>query len=62
MKKYLLLILLLITTSCQSAPKIVFDTQIHNFGTVKQNVAVSHTFRFINQGKDPLHIKRISPS
>lgn len=40
----------------QSVPKLVFDSEIHNFGKVKQGAIVEHTFKFKNEGDSNLLI------
>ena len=36
--------------------KIVFDTEIHNFGTLKDGEIVSFSFLFRNEGETPVNI------
>lgn len=38
-----------------------FETQ-HDFGTITQGETVSHTFRFKNNGTEPLKLTRVKPS
>ena len=42
-----------------NAPKIVFGEESYDFGTIKQNVTVEHTFVFRNEGKSDLYIRKI---
>lgn len=47
----------------QMAPTTVewFETQ-HDFGSITQGSTVSHTFRFKNNGTEPLKLTRVKPS
>lgn len=45
-----------------NAPKIVFDKELHDFGTVKQNEKVTTIFIIRNNGKEDLQILKIKPS
>ena len=40
----------------ENPPIAKFDTLFHDFGTLVQGESVSHTFKFINQGKSDLII------
>lgn len=48
----------------QNLPKtsVVFEQDLHDFGTVTEGVAVEHKFRFKNTGEHPLHITKVKPS
>ena len=39
--------------------KIVFDKEIHNFGTLKDGEIVSYTFTFRNTGESPFKINKV---
>ena len=41
------------------APKIVFENRTHDFGTVKPNTSLTHSFAFTNQGTAPLLIEKV---
>ena len=43
-------------------PKMVFDKEIHDFGTIKAGEKVSYSFRFVNKGGRDLIIKSASGS
>ena len=43
------------------APRIVFTTNIYNFGTVKQGEVVKHEFTFTNTGTAVLEITEVKP-
>ncbi len=45
-----------------SAPKIVFDNKVFNFGTLKQGESVSNTFTFKNEGNSDLLIRKTKSS
>ena len=44
------------------APKIVFITEIHNFGTLKAGEIISFSFMFTNNGTMPFQVKKAEPS
>jgi hypothetical protein len=46
----------------QNAPKIIFDTLEHDFGTIKDGDVVTHEFKFRNAGKDPLIVYNVKSS
>lgn len=47
----------------QSVPKVEFKKNVHDFGTIKEEIgAVSTQFEFTNTGKSPLIIQRVSAS
>jgi hypothetical protein len=46
----------------QNAPKIVFDTIEHDFGSIRDGDVVSYEFKFKNEGKDVLVIYDIKSS
>jgi hypothetical protein len=46
----------------ESLPKIYFPETQYDFGTVKEGKVVSHTFKFVNNGKADLDIKDIKTS
>jgi hypothetical protein len=39
-----------------------FETEVHDFGTVKEGVQAEHTFKFTNIGKEPLVITNVQAS
>ncbi len=62
MKKIIFSILLLIllpVISCDAKSAIVFDETIYDFGKVKTESTLKHTFIFKNIGKSTLIIDRI---
>ena len=42
--------------------KMVFDTTVHNFGTVKEGDVVKYAFKFKNAGENPLMISKTDVS
>jgi len=46
----------------ENAPKIVFDTLEHDFGTIKDGDVVNYEFKFKNAGKDALVIYDVKTS
>ena len=42
--------------------KIVFEKEIHNFGTLKEGEVVSFSFRFLNKGGSSFKIVKAEPS
>lgn len=45
-----------------NAPKMEFDSKVFNFGTIKQGEKVSHKYKFSNQGKSDLVIRKTKAS
>jgi hypothetical protein len=45
-----------------TAADFKFDTEVHDFGTVKEGVQAEHTFKFTNTGKEPLVITNVQAS
>ena len=48
-------------TAAQKAngPKMVLAEETHNFGTIKQGAVIEHDFKFKNEGKETLVIRKI---
>lgn len=46
----------------QKAPKIAFETKSFNFGEIQEGKKVTHEFKFNNEGKTDLKIRKISAS
>lgn len=49
-------------TENKDQAEITFDKEIHDFGTIPQNVPATYTFTFKNTGKEPLIITSVSAS
>ena len=47
--------------AAQTAPAIVFDGLIKDFGAVPEGVTLMHVFTFTNRGKDMLEILKVEP-
>jgi hypothetical protein len=45
-----------------SAPHIVFDNQVKDFGEVTEGETLRHVFRFTNKGTATLEIVSVEPS
>ena len=45
-----------------TGPKIAFDDESHNFGTIKEGLIAEYTFKFKNTGDQPLILKDVRPS
>lgn len=45
-----------------NAPKMVFENTAFNFGTIEQGESVSHSFKFKNEGKSDLIIRKTKAS
>ncbi len=56
---YVILFLLLPVLYCDAKPKVQFQETVYNFGTVKQETSVKHTFIFKNTGNSILAIERV---
>lgn len=62
MKTIFLLMLLLMPLVSYAQPKILFDTEIHDFGTVTRKDIIEYAFEFENIGDEELIINKIVPS
>jgi hypothetical protein len=49
-------------TSTLPLTTIEFYEESHNFGEIKANEKVRHTFRFKNTGENPLKVENVKPS
>lgn len=45
-----------------AGPSLMFKTELHDFGIVRQGDMLEFSFEFTNSGTDELLIKRLSPS
>ncbi|WP_333875988.1 DUF1573 domain-containing protein [Flavobacterium sp.] len=53
----LVITLAMLTTSCEKKPtEMTFESQVHDFGTIKQGDKVVHDFKFTNTGGSDLII------
>ena len=55
----IIIILLLFPTIALAQPTITFDTETHDFGIVRGDEPLKHTFEVRNQGTEDLLIKRL---
>ena len=42
--------------------KIAFESDVFDFGTIKEGEIVEHTFKFTNEGKEPIILAQVSAS
>ena len=50
------------STKKKGPGRIVFDKEIHNFGTLKEGEIISYSFRFRNSGDSPFNIVKVEKS
>ncbi|MDD2799520.1 MAG: DUF1573 domain-containing protein [Bacteroidales bacterium] len=66
MKKIILAVFMIASAFslfAQGAPSIIFDSQLHDFGTIsEENGSVSCEFQFTNNGDAPLVVNRVTAS
>ncbi len=62
MRKYLVLLFLLLPVVAWSAPAIEFQTEKHDFGKVIKGVQLEYVFEFTNLGTDELIIDSVNTS
>ncbi len=62
MKRWLILFVILFPTLVYADPSIRFDSELHDFGTVKQGDILEFAFEFTNTGTEALFIKRLTAS
>ncbi len=48
---------LYISLHAQTTQDIKFNTNLHNFGKIKQGIPVTYTFHFLNESQQPLIIE-----
>jgi hypothetical protein len=46
----------------EAAPRVEFDSQLFDFGSIAANTLVEHEFRLTNRGKSDLLIRKVSAS
>ena len=64
MKHCFTILLLLLTVAAiaqDKAPKLVLESTEHDFGKVKENAKVSHTFTLKNEGTADVVIESVAP-
>jgi|YelNatPaOPRAMG01_1025707.scaffolds.fasta_scaffold03953_18 hypothetical protein len=64
MRVFLLSIFILILSAAitYAQPKIIFDEETHDFGTIGKGDSIEYIFEFTNKGNEDLDIKEIVPS
>lgn len=62
MRHIVLLLLMVIPCLAQAEPGIRFESELHDFGIVKQGDFLEWQFAFTNTGTDDLLIRKITPS
>lgn len=62
MKKFILIMVLLVPSLLYAQPSITFQDEVHDFGEVLQGAELEHTFEFSNSGTEDLEIKKVSTS
>ncbi len=61
MARTLFLFMMLLPLPAWCDPSILFQTEKHDFGAVRQGDTLEFTFEFTNRGTDELVISRVSP-
>lgn len=59
-KKIVLLLLLMLCSSCSRGPVIEFIEKKHDFGTVKKGMKLEYVFTFYNRGRETLVVDRVT--
>ena len=62
MKKFILIMALLVPSLAYAQPSITFKDEVHDFGEVLQGVELEHTFEFTSSGTEDLEITKVSTS
>ena len=60
MKTFILILLVLVPTFARGEPTIVFQSEKHDFGSVKKGEPLEYTFEFRNAGSDDLIIEQFN--
>ena len=45
----------------KQGPKMILEEERFDFGEVKEGEVISHSFKVLNQGDQPLEIKNVKP-
>ena len=56
---FALCFIVLFTISCDGKSNIVFDKTEHDFGKIRKEAVIKHTFNFENKGTSTLIIEKI---
>jgi len=62
MKNLVIALVILFPGLVYAEPSIRFESEQHDFGTVKQGDFLEFAFEFTNSGTEELLIKRLTPS
>jgi len=62
MKRFLIVLLILFPSLVYADPSIKFESELHDFGIVKQGELLEFAFEFTNTGTEDLLITRLVPS
>jgi hypothetical protein len=62
MKRLLVILVILIPGLVYAEPSIRFESEVHDFGTVKQGDFLEWAFEFTNTGTEDLLIRRLTAS
>jgi hypothetical protein len=60
MKTFLVFLALLIPLPVLAEPAIVFQTEHHDFGTVRPGDKLEYTFEYSNAGRDDLVVSQVN--
>jgi len=62
MKRLLIILVILFPSLVYAEPSIRFESELHDFGTVKQGDLLEFAFEFTSTGTEDLLIKRLTAS
>jgi hypothetical protein len=60
MKKFIFILFMLFPSLVKAEPTIVFNSEQHDFGNVKQGEPLEFTFEFSNAGPEELIIGKVN--
>ncbi len=56
------MLIIMLPATASAEPFILFESEVHDFGRVKQGAQLEYVFEFANAGTDELVIGKITPS
>jgi hypothetical protein len=62
MKRLLIVLVIALPGLAYAEPSMTFESDLHDFGVVKQGAFLEFAFEFMNTGTEDLLITRLSPS
>jgi hypothetical protein len=62
MKKILFVLVAFFPALAWAGPALTFDTDKHDFGSVRQGAQLEYTFEFVNSGTNDLIIENVKTS